>query len=599
MTKQDFEDFSLKLDSPIGCKRRHFFTENRLKQWCFSNYYKYYVMSISKDPKFKTITSCYKDDLNWLLSLNILPQAVRSIVGKELECFKKKTVEVLKQEIKEQGKEQPAVFNFHGDIHGEQVNIGNFEPRVTKKRTHDVIEEEENEEEENEEEEPEKIDNDDVHKFSRDIFDLDNEFITITESEQLDMNEILPSTARPASSPHSSSITRSLLFNWAFKLYLNKSVTMPATTLAVIRDHNEESISNRLTKFSGDLLAGWSTATVDDDYRNALSFGLSLIVDVSDTKPSKKLLACLSNNQVQDIKSHVKKEKEKVDKLPENLLSIFKQAFELFSTSGEHDALLYLTKVELKELEEKKDSINLQFIEILKYIIRSVEKWSDDNKPTEVDWTHRLVSLLDILLRDSSLSIRMGEKASLATKIARQENELRFGNKEKAQSVIGRKIDVIIEQGGLELSASEWKSFGAGDSLINKQHSKNLRVNACVLLQLLQLPYNNNVDNLGVLTMEWRGAEGDLISIKKVNEYYIACKIGRMYLPTSVDDISDFYATLELLLYWKDFHLKLQKLIKTPLARLKRLKRDNSYQATRNEEEPSIFFTPTRGNTTV
>ena len=49
--------------------------------------------------------------------------------------------------------------------------------------------------------------------------------------------------------------------------------------------------------------------------------------------------------------------------------------------------------------------------------------------------------------------------------------------------------------------------------------------------------------------MSFPDGGGDLISIKKMNKYYIACNIGRIYLPTSVDDISDFYATLELLLY--------------------------------------------------
>ena len=93
----------------------------------------------------------------------------------------------------------------------------------------------------------------------------------------------------------------------------------------------------------------------------------------------------------------------------------------------------------------------------------------------------------------------------MATKVVRQGNEHAFGDKKKVSSIVGRKIDVIMEHDELELSASEWKSAGAGDSLVDKQHNTNLRVNACVLLQILRLPFNEFNNDISILSMEWTG----------------------------------------------------------------------------------------------
>ncbi|CDH54684.1 predicted protein [Lichtheimia corymbifera JMRC:FSU:9682] len=82
-----------------------------------------------------------------------------------------------------------------------------------------------------------------------------------------------------------------------------------------------------------------------------------------------------------------------------------------------------------------------------------------------------------------------GEKSSTATKTIRSDNESAYGSKESAERVIGRKVDVLVEHDQFELSASEWKTFGSGRGLLDKQHNKNVRVNACILLQHLRLPY--------------------------------------------------------------------------------------------------------------
>ncbi|KAI9466521.1 hypothetical protein BDB00DRAFT_26912 [Zychaea mexicana] len=368
---------------------------------------------------------------------------------------------------------------------------------------------------------------------------------------------------------------------------------MSTTVLGIIREQRAVSVSDALTKMAANLLEDWTTSDVDDAYRFTLSLSLSLIVDVANNNTSKKMLKALEPSHVHEVKEHSKSQSNTIKELPAFLSLIFKETIELLELEGEHPALRYLSNAASKQLETEKDNINLQVIDILTYVIRNVKKWGNEKGATEVDWTHRLVSLLDILLRDTDLSVRI-----MATKVVRQANEHAFGDKEKISSIVGRKIDVIMEHDEFELSASEWKSAGAGDSLVDKQHNKNLRVNACVLLQILRLPFDGFNNDISILSMEWTGAEGKLVSMKRYNNYFVGTTIGDMYLPLTLDDISDFHKTLTLLLHWKNEHLKLRKVVRGPLLRQRRFERSRSNYtssiATSANTNPDIFFTPTQ-----
>lgn len=98
-----------------------------------------------------------------------------------------------------------------------------------------------------------------------------------------------------------------------------------------------------------------------------------------------------------------------------------------------------------------------------------------------------------------------GEKSSTAFKENRIENE-KFGTQESTRTSIGRKIDVLMEHDQFELSGSEWKTPQCTQAMKDRQHNKNVRVNACILSQLLQLPFNTQQNpNVHVVTMEWTG----------------------------------------------------------------------------------------------
>ncbi|CDS08478.1 hypothetical protein LRAMOSA09840 [Lichtheimia ramosa] len=69
------------------------------------------------------------------------------------------------------------------------------------------------------------------------------------------------------------------------------------------------------------------------------------------------------------------------------------------------EALKYLAAKETEILEEEEDSLALQVIDILKYLIRNMKRWSS-TKPTEHESMHRVVYLMEVLLRDTSLAVR-------------------------------------------------------------------------------------------------------------------------------------------------------------------------------------------------
>ncbi|KAI7859926.1 hypothetical protein BDC45DRAFT_530381 [Circinella umbellata] len=100
-----------------------------------------------------------------------------------------------------------------------------------------------------------------------------------------------------------------------------------------------------------------------------------------------------------------------------------------------------------------------------------------------------------------------------------------------------------MEHDQLELSASEWKSAGAGDSLVDKQHNKNLRVNACVLLRILRLPFDEFNNDIRILSMEWTGSEGKIISMKRYNDYFVATTIG------DINSVTDHYQCQEVVVW--------------------------------------------------
>lgn len=90
------------------------------------------------------------------------------------------------------------------------------------------------------------------------------------------------------------------------------------------------------------------------------------------------------------------------------------------------EALKYLAAKETEILEEEEDSLALQVIDILKYLIRNMKRWSS-TKPTEHESMHRVVYLMEVLLRDTSLAVRTGEKVCKSSQKTRSDNHAAYG----------------------------------------------------------------------------------------------------------------------------------------------------------------------------
>ncbi|KAI9274524.1 hypothetical protein BDA99DRAFT_533157 [Phascolomyces articulosus] len=141
----------------------------------------------------------------------------------------------------------------------------------------------------------------------------------------------------------------------------------------------------------------------------------------------------------------------------------------------------------------------------------------------------------------------------------------------------------------------------------SKQLGEKCKTNAGNTCHMMNITLNAFKDNTKLLV---------LVPMKINDNYFVATTIGDMYLPMTLDDISDFHKTLILLLHWKNEHLKLRKVVRGPLLRQRRLERSRKYldqstvyrfneyrfservlntspTATSASTNPDIFFTPT------
>lgn len=74
-------------------------------------------------------------------------------------------------------------------------------------------------------------------------------------------------------------------------------------------------------------------------------------------------------------------------------------------------------------------------------------------------------------------------------------------------SMAGRKIDLLTEVSGLEVSSNEWKK-DVSSQIAEKQQSKNLRINKAILKYWYSLPMEDvRKRSLCSMGMDWLGEE--------------------------------------------------------------------------------------------
>ncbi|KAG2217717.1 hypothetical protein INT45_009080 [Circinella minor] len=134
---------------------------------------------------------------------------------------------------------------------------------------------------------------------------------------------------------------------------------------------------------------------------------------------------------------------------------------------------------------------------------------------------------------------------SMATNVVRQANEHVFGDKEQVSSIVGRKIDVIMEHDELGLSASEWTVLlrNSITRIFESMHVCSYKYYDYLLMNL-----RNN--DISILSMKWTGSERKLVSMKRYNDYFVATNIRDMYLPMTLDDITVVISIKHSLYYY-------------------------------------------------
>ncbi|KAI9278368.1 hypothetical protein BDA99DRAFT_4987 [Phascolomyces articulosus] len=136
----------------------------------------------------------------------------------------------------------------------------------------------------------------------------------------------------------------------------------------------------------------------------------------------------------------------------------------------------------------------IQIMDILDVVIASIQTPNSQSEihtktiKSETTYYRRFAAILDILFRDTLFDISDGEQTSQITKEIMARNSKAFSSAKYSESVIGRRIDLMIRSSGIELSTSEWKRKGAVKGAGRRQQIKNVRGNKSILKYLLSLP---------------------------------------------------------------------------------------------------------------
>ncbi|CAO3625364.1 unnamed protein product [Mucor hiemalis] len=131
--------------------------------------------------------------------------------------------------------------------------------------------------------------------------------------------------------------------------------------------------------------------------------------------------------------------------------------------------------------------------QLINKVVKSFKVYSNESKLSEATHVRMFTQILDELLMDeTSLAFYDGETVSQSTKRMKLMNE--------DQCEYGRRIDLIDksreDEEQYDLCSNEFKKANVTIATLNHQHSKNLRINACIMneINLLFRNYNTRVN---------------------------------------------------------------------------------------------------------
>ncbi|KAG2213416.1 hypothetical protein INT47_009089 [Mucor saturninus] len=137
------------------------------------------------------------------------------------------------------------------------------------------------------------------------------------------------------------------------------------------------------------------------------------------------------------------------------------------------------------------------------------------------------------------------------------------------QRVYGRKVDLMFidRKQKVELCSSEWKKRSVSLETLLCQQTKNLRVSKCIFKQIAKLDISlPELQSLSIDIMDWRGFDGYILQMQRVNGVYLVNLNSTVHIPTHVTQIKNFKDSLISLFKWKDRLVELQDIISSAKA---------------------------------
>lgn len=152
---------------------------------------------------------------------------------------------------------------------------------------------------------------------------------------------------------------------------------------------------------------------------------------------------------------------------------------------------------------------------------------------------------MEVVLCNTNIEIDDGETVSDASR-----RMAIINNYDKTE--FGRRIDVLIHQTQyeheIEFYGIEFKTQAGSDTLLRHQQSKNIRINATMLNDVIGITKDKCVSNA---YMDWQETSGYMVQLYKQKNYFVTHHIFSMHIPSSLLELDYFRTTLKYLYKWR------------------------------------------------
>ncbi|KAI9481464.1 MAG: hypothetical protein EXX96DRAFT_566857 [Benjaminiella poitrasii] len=313
-----------------------------------------------------------------------------------------------------------------------------------------------------------------------------------------------------------------------------------------------------------------------------LQLALSSIINLANEEMKDIMRPCLSGTSIEQRLRDINNDETTIEQMDNEYNCIGKLEDEIFqslfnekqknSEKRRQHALRSINKMKYKYLKNTIDCLELQVLDAYEYILRNINNFEDLNinsNATESDFFNAVYPIISIVIRRTqNLQSRSGDGVCQTTKDALALLKKTFCV-QSTQRIYGRKIDLMFidRKHKAELCSSEWKKRDVSLETLLCQQTKNLRVSKCIFKKIAKLHISlPGLQSLSIDIMDWRGFDGYILQMQRVNGIYLVDINSTVHIPTHVTQIKNFKDSLISLFKWKDRLVELQDIISSAKA---------------------------------